>query len=193
MGGRRRLILRAPNAESVIVAEVTANYLTTLGRSAVAGRIFTGESEDGTREALSIAQLGESTETPGCVTVIATVVSVEGNEIQFLGWPTTVSLNVNDEDQQGDENEEENADIDITLEANQVVLAVICISDDGQLIIVQITILDNDDENNDNGSGNGEKVLICHKPDKKGGHTLSVASPAVPAHLGHGDKLGACP
>ncbi|HKJ39487.1 MAG TPA: DUF5666 domain-containing protein [Anaerolineales bacterium] len=149
--------------------------------------------EDGTWEALSIAPLGESTETTGCVTVVATVVSVEGNEIQFLGWPTTVSLNVNDEDQQGDENEEENADIDITLEADQVVLAVICISDDGQLIIVQITILDNDDENNDDGSGNGEKVLICHKPDKKGGHTLSVASPAVPAHLGHGDKLGACP
>jgi hypothetical protein len=36
-------------------------------------------------------------------------------------------------------------------------------------------------------------VLICHKPDKKGGHTLSVSSSAVPAHLGHGDKLGACP
>ena len=27
-----------------------------------------------------------------------TIVSVEGNEIQFLGWPTTVTLNVDDDD-----------------------------------------------------------------------------------------------
>lgn len=31
------------------------------------------------------------------------------------------------------------------------------------------------------------KVLLCHK-----GHTISVAPPAVKAHLRHGDKLGAC-
>jgi len=42
-------------------------------------------------------------------------------------------------------------------------------------------------------AGKGEKVLICHKPDKKGGHTLSIPSSAVPAHLAHGDKLGQCP
>lgn len=154
--------------------------------------------EDGTWEVLSIAPLGESTDMAGCVTVVATIVSVDGNEIQFLGWPITVTLNVDDgnaqgENEQGESNEDENTDVEINLEADQVVQAVVCVSDDGQLIIVQITILDNDDENNDDGSGNGEKVLICHKPDKKGGHTLSIASPAVPAHLGHGDKLGACP
>jgi hypothetical protein len=32
-----------------------------------------------------------------------------------------------------------------------------------------------------------EKVIICHK-----GHTISVAAPAVPAHLRHGDTLGPC-
>jgi hypothetical protein len=31
------------------------------------------------------------------------------------------------------------------------------------------------------------RVLLCHK-----GHTISVAPPAVKAHLRHGDKLGAC-
>jgi len=168
--------------------------------------------EDGTWEVLSIAPLGESTETTGCVTVVATIVSVEGNEIQFLGWPAAVTLNVDDENDQGDEqseesegendeeddededegNEDENAGFEIPLEAGQVVQAVICISDEGQLVIVQIIILDNEDEGGNNGSGNGEKVLICHKPDKIA-HTLSVASSAVPAHLGHGDKLGACP
>jgi hypothetical protein len=42
------------------------------------------------------------------------------------------------------------------------------------------------------GDGDG-KVTICHKPDhKKGGKTLVVDAPAVPAHLGHGDTLGPC-
>jgi len=31
------------------------------------------------------------------------------------------------------------------------------------------------------------KVMLCHKH-----HTISVAQPAVKAHLAHGDKLGAC-
>ena len=32
-----------------------------------------------------------------------------------------------------------------------------------------------------------EKVLVCHN-----GHTISISSSAVPAHLRHGDTLGAC-
>jgi hypothetical protein len=31
------------------------------------------------------------------------------------------------------------------------------------------------------------RVMLCHKH-----HTISVAQPAVKAHLAHGDKLGAC-
>ena len=31
------------------------------------------------------------------------------------------------------------------------------------------------------------RVAICHK-----GHTIYVAEPAVPAHLAHGDSIGAC-
>ncbi len=138
---------------------------------------------DGTWEVLSISPMGDFTETPGCVTVIATVLSVNGNEIQFLGWPTTVTLGEDESDGE-------------TVSANQVVLAVVCVSDDGQIVIVQIIVLNvnNDDGGNDDGTSvDGEKVLVCHKPDKKGGHTLSISSSAVPAHLAHGDTLGACP
>ena len=40
----------------------------------------------------------------------------------------------------------------------------------------------------DNGKGKGrEKVTLCHN-----GHTITVAKPAVPAHLRHGDTLGPC-
>lgn len=40
------------------------------------------------------------------------------------------------------------------------------------------------------GYGNGQqKVTICHK----GKNTLTVAAPAVQAHVNHGDTVGACP
>jgi hypothetical protein len=160
---------------------------------------------DGTWEVLSIAPLGEPVEISGCATVIATILSVDGDQIQFLGWPTSVTLqdaqaqgnaensnteegagndNDNDEDNDGTDGEE--------LAPNQVVLVVVCVADDGQIVIMQIVIL-NTDMDDGNISGDGEKVLVCHKPDKKGGHTLSISSSAVPAHLGHGDTLGACP
>ena len=169
---------------------------------------------DGTWEVLSIAPLGDPTETSGCATVIATVVSVEGNEIQLLGWPSPVifeppvqtegtaastAVSGNGEENNNDQGDDENQDADnstidlTTLEAGQVVLVVVCVSEDGQLVIVQIIILDNGDNDGSTSADNGEKVLICHKPNKKGGHTLSLPQAAIPAHLGHGDTLGACP
>ena len=40
----------------------------------------------------------------------------------------------------------------------------------------------------------GHKVCICHVPpgNPAAAHTICVGSPAVPAHLHHGDSLGAC-
>ena len=155
--------------------------------------------EDGTWEVLSIAPLGNSTETPGCATVIATVVSVNGDQIQFLGWPTTVILEINsdNENDQGDQDENDNesgTDDGVNFSAGQTVLAVVCVSDNNTLIIVNIIVLNPDDGEDGEPSTGGEKVLICHKPNnKKGGNTLSISSSAVPAHLGHGDTMGACP
>ena len=170
-------------------------------------------AEDGTWTVLSIVPLSDVTETSGCVTIIATVVSVNGNEIQFLGWPSTVIFepatqnitptvssnnNEEDNDEQGDD-EGENEDNDgsttdiTTISANQVVQAVVCISDNGQLVIVQVIVLSSGENEGGDSADNGEKVLICHKPNKKGGHTLSLPQAAIPAHLGHGDTLGPCP
>jgi len=37
------------------------------------------------------------------------------------------------------------------------------------------------------------KVPICHEAGKSGNaHTITVSMNAVPAHLGHGDKMGIC-
>ena len=64
---------------------------------------------DGTWEMISIAPLGELTDVPDCATVIATVVSVDGNEIQFLGWPTTVKIELEDDnDNEENSNDDEN-------------------------------------------------------------------------------------
>lgn len=140
--------------------------------------------EDGTWEVLSIVPLGDFTGVPGCATITATVVHVNGNEIQLAGWPViTISDDVKIENNQG---------VEGTLDADQVVLVVVCASEETQITITYIIILTAGNVETSPG-GEGEKVLICHKPDKKGGHTLSVASAAVPAHLGHGDKLGPCP
>ena len=143
---------------------------------------------DGTWQVLSIAPLGDLTEVPECATVIATVVSVNGNQVQFLGWPS-ITL---DEDVVIEGSEDEGEQGALILTPGQEVIVVVCPSDEGQVVIVQIIIINTDD-----GGGTpveGEKALVCHKPNhKKGGKTLSISTSAVPAHLGHGDTLGVCP
>jgi hypothetical protein len=139
--------------------------------------------EDGTWEVLSIAPLDDFTDVPGCATVTATVVAVNGSELQLAGWPAiTLGDGVIVEDTEGGAS---------TLGPGQVVLVVVCPSGEAQIIITHIVILDTNEE--DMPAGGGEKVLVCHKPEKRGGHTLSISSSAVPAHLGHGDKMGPCP
>jgi len=136
--------------------------------------------EDGTWEVRSIAPLSTFTEIPGCATVIATVASVNGDQVQFAGWPLiTLGEDVKVENEAGNKT---------TLSAKQMVLVVVCSAENGKFTITKIIVLQKSVD-----PTNGEKVLICHKPDKKGGHTLSLPAAAVPAHLGHGDKLGPCP
>lgn len=140
---------------------------------------------DGTWEVLSIAPLGDITEVPECATVIATVIAINGDQVQFLGWPS-ITL--------GDDVVIEDGGNIVTLSPNQNVIVVVCPSDEGQIVIVQIIIINITPGEDVETPAEGEKVLVCHKPNsKKGGKTLSISSSAVPAHLGHGDTLGACP
>ena len=183
------LIGKVASIDPWVVNGITLNVTpeTLIGEGIEPGMIVRVEIlllEDGTWEVISIVSLAEFTAVPGCATVTATVLSVNGNEIQLVGWPVvTLSEDVKIENDQGDEG---------TLAANQVVLVVVCSSEEGQIIITHIIIL-NISEGEVPSNEGGEKVLICHKPDKKGGHTISVSSSAVSAHLGHGDKLGPCP
>jgi hypothetical protein len=148
--------------------------------------------DDGTWEVISISPLGEIPSTSGCATVVATIESINGTQIKFLGWPEPVA--VNPPASYGNNNDNGNASVDIsTLKSGQQVLVVVCVSGNNQLVITKIIVVDNGENDKNDEPGGGDKVLVCHKPGKKGGHTISIASAAVPAHLGHGDKLGACP
>ncbi len=205
------LIGKVTSVDPWVVNGITLNVTenTVINGEITTGMLVRAEIlllEDGTWEVISISPLNDLPPTSGCATVVATIVSVNGNEVQFLGWPTTVTVKENTptdeqnnateendgEDDDQDENENGENDIDITtLQPGQQVLVVVCASEDGQLVIVNITTIDNDDQDASEGQN---KVLVCHKPNnKKGGHTISIAEPAVPAHLAHGDTLGACP
>ena len=210
-----------PSSTIVIVGKVTSTdpwvvngiTLNVTADTVITGSITVGMlvrveillSEDGTWEVLSITPLGNFTEVDGCVTVGATIVSVTANEIQFVGWPSLPlgpdvkieSGSGGEEGAQGDEQGEQQGDeqqSSVVLTPNQNVLVVLCPSDNNQIVITQIIIivLNPPEEGGEQPSGEGEKVLVCHKPNKNA-HTLSLPPSAVPAHLAHGDKLGACP
>jgi cytoskeletal protein RodZ len=60
----------------------------------------------------------------------------------------------------------------------------------------QSTSASEDEEDDESSADNQyqEKVLICHIPpgNEDNPQTISVSENAVPAHLAHGDSLGAC-
>ena len=182
------LIGQVMSIDPWVVNGITLNVTpeTLIGEGIESGMIVRVEIlllEDGTWEVVSIVSLAEFTAVPGCATVTATVLHVDGTEIQLAGWPViTLGEDVKIENDQGGEG---------TLAPNQVVLAVVCSSEKGKIMITHIIIL-NGNEGEVPSSQEGEKVLICHKLNKKGRHSISVAASAVAAHLAHGDKLGPC-
>lgn len=160
-------------ADTIITGEITVGTLV---------RVEILLLEDGTWEVLSITPLEDVTEIDGCLNVVATVVSVTDDEIQFLGWPSMPL---------GADVTIEGVNAGVVLSTNQPVLVVLCPSD-GQIVIIQIIVIVITPPDQGGIPDGGEKVLVCHKPDKNA-HTLSLPQSAVPAHLGHGDILGPCP
>ena len=160
-------------ADTIITGEITVGTLV---------RVEILLLEDGTWEVLSITPLEDVTEIDGCLNVVATVVSVTDDEIQFLGWPSMPL---------GADVTIEGVNAGVVLSTNQPVLVVLCPSD-GQIVIIQIIVIVITPPDQGEIPDGGEKVLVCHKPDKNA-HTLSLPQSAVPAHLGHGDILGPCP
>ncbi|MGE5223401.1 MAG: DUF5666 domain-containing protein [Omnitrophica WOR_2 bacterium] len=114
---------------------------------------------------------------PGCMNVTATIVSIQNNQIQFAGWPVLTK--------------DDSIQVVGNLTPNSLVQFQVCFTENTTIHIVYIIVIQPADGNVD--PENMQKTAVCHKPDKKkGGHTLMLPGPAIPAHLGHGDRLGLC-
>jgi hypothetical protein len=123
----------------------------------------------------------------GCLTFTGVVVDVDGDQLQLVGWPP---LTLGDDVQLAGE-----------LEPNSIVLFQICFADDMTLRVVYIIVIytpepvvvPSQPPLAEPPGGEGNKVTVCHKPDGKNPHTITIARSALPAHLAHGDILGPCP
>lgn len=137
---------------------------------------------DGTWLVVKIQPLSTVIWFPGCVDIVATVVGIDGKEIQLADWPL---MQVDD-----------SAEVKGTLIPGSVVRIRVCYGTDMTIRITYIIIIEQPvtpTPEPEQGEDTGGKVLVCHKPSgKKGGHTLSIGRSALPAHLGHGDYAGAC-
>ncbi len=156
--------------ETIIVGNILPGMLV---------RVEVSLLPDGSWQVLRITALDDFAWFPACIDVSATVLSLEGNQVQFLGWPTV---------QMGDD-----LQVEGELTPYSVVHVIVCFHGDGQLIIIQIIVI-YPGEIEIEPPPVGERVTICHKPNKKkGGNTITISSSALPAHLAHGDTVGPCP
>jgi hypothetical protein len=164
---------------------VSGVSLRVTGETIIQGEISVGSlvrvelvlGDDGLWYALRIEPLPGVIASPGCIDLVAKVISVEGNQIQLENWPWMPL--------------DENIQVEGVLTPGSIVRFRLCFDADGQITIVYIVIIEQTEI--EPQSGLGGKVLVCHKPNqKKGGHTLSIDAAALPAHLGHGDYPGPC-
>lgn len=134
---------------------------------------------DGTWQVIRITSLDVFIGIPGCLNLTATVISFDGTRLRLLGWPELVLG--------------EDVEIDGELRPNSIIVIQLCFNEDGTFVIIQIIIIFQPEIDIEPPPTEGHKVTICHKPQKKkGGNTITIAKSALPAHLAHGDYIGAC-
>lgn len=135
---------------------------------------------DGTHRVIRIDPVSGYEWGEGCKTVVVSVIGVDGNQVQLEGWPV---LQISEDIQ-----------ISSDLREGAIVQVTICFDEDMNVRIITIIIIYlPDPEEVPPMDDTGGKVTLCHKPNGKNPHTITVSESAVPAHLAHGDTLGACP
>jgi hypothetical protein len=133
--------------------------------------------ENGDWLAIEVTLFGDEWES-GCLTITALVLDVTDGQLTINDWPNLVI---------GDETE-----VDGDIAPGSVVIITICIADDGTLVVVSIIVLSSPIFPPGPPSGTGQiKVTLCHNVERNP-HTITIAQPAVQAHLDHGDYLGPC-
>ena len=116
----------------------------------------------------------------GCFFVSSIVRSVDGERIVLVDGLTLAR----------------SGDLIVTgdLKEGSVVRYQYCVDQDGEGRIRSVFVLLQSDRPIPVNEVSG-KVVICHYPpgNPENEHTIEVGAPAAPAHLAHGDTLGACP
>jgi hypothetical protein len=171
--------------DTVIVGEITLGMLV---------RVEIAIQPDGTWQVIQIRPFRGHGWDLGCMTFSGVVLSLEGNQLLLVNWPP---LTLDD-------------DVEIVglIEPGSVIVFRICFADDmmprvtyivvvrtpGTIIIPPPgTIIIPPTPTEEPPGVEEGRVTICHKPDGKNPHTITVAQSALQAHLDHGDTLGPCP
>jgi hypothetical protein len=92
------------------------------------------------------------------------------------------------------------------IQVGSVILMLVCVAEDGSIDVVSIVVIYQPPPATPPtptpgaqpppppppGHDEDAKVHICHNPNSKNPHTITVSRSAVQAHLDHGDTLGPC-
>jgi len=116
----------------------------------------------------------------GCTDIRVKIVAINGHQLVLSDGQT---INLTDQ-----------IETEGQLQVSAVVVLRLCVRADGTIVIVSVNVIFAPLPTPAPPVSGGGQVIICHYPggDKSKGHTLSVGSAAVSAHLAHGDKLGPC-
>jgi len=195
---RFEFVGKATGTDPWIVGGVT---LSTGDNTEIAGEITVGNFvrvkgkilPDGTWLAEEIERIDNS---QGCVDISTMVSNVDAGQVVLLSGQT---IELDDDVQVNGE-----------IKPAAVVLIRICVTEDGEVAIVSITVVFQLEPlataspilaaaanatltpPPTAGGEEGDKVTICHKESDKNPHTITVSRSALDAHLGHGDTLGPC-
>jgi hypothetical protein len=139
---------------------------------------------DGTWLANRIELIDDDDGSLGCVYITAVVVGVGPGWIEVPDRPR-IDLN--------------GVIIEGQLQVGSVILMLVCVDEDGSVEIVRIVVIyepkpvvppkppapppETDKDH---------KVTVCHKPNGKNPHSITISRSALQAHLNHGDTLGPC-
>ena len=139
--------------------------------------------ENGGWKILNIMPVNDYSWVFGCHDLVAQFVNFSDGQMQLQGWPGFPL--------------DKRIDLPKNLEPNSILLLQICINEDGKLQISKVNLLYQppieEIQDHDSSELPNQKNVLCHKPLGNNPHTIVVSRSAVPAHLGHGDKLGTCP
>ncbi len=122
----------------------------------------------------------------GCVTITAVVVAVGPDWVEVYNWPV-IDL--------------DGVVVEGELEVGSVVLMLVCVDDEGTITVQGIVVIYQPEPVMPPGpepppepppSDEDEKVTVCHKANTKNRHSITIARPALQAHLNHGDTMGPC-